>query len=195
MGLGGIVTASGTGSFQAGDRAGRPSALLGIVKPDARVEIVRAEQARRERYQIILPRQDRRGWRMARIEGPPGRLELVAPDLCSARGIHLSVVTLEVEVKDSPHFHVSGEKVMYVVRGQGQIVAGENHDELHDVGPGDAVYVPPFAVHAPRNTGEEPFEFVMASNAPLDVTIPGGPVDPDTSDAAPAYLDEGGDAT
>jgi uncharacterized RmlC-like cupin family protein len=171
MGLGGTAMTNGTGGANS---VPRPSPLLEVVKADARVEIVRAAQARRERYQVILPRQDRRGWRMASVEGPPGRLELVTPDLCSARGIHLSVVTLRVGVKDSPHFHVSGEKVMYVVRGSGRIIAGEEFEEAHDVGPGDAVYVPPFAVHAPMNTGEEPFEFVMASNAPLDVTVPGG---------------------
>jgi uncharacterized RmlC-like cupin family protein len=151
-----------------------PAGFLGIAKPDAQVEIVPANAARRERYQVILPRQDRIGWRMARVEGPEGRLELIAPDLCSTRGIHLSIVTVPVGYRDRSHFHVSGEKVMYVVRGFGVIMAGEDLEFSHEVGPGDAVYVPPFAVHAPMNAGESPFEFVMASNAPLDVTVPGG---------------------
>ena len=158
-------------------QAGSPpdrSGILGIAKPDAQVEIVPATAARREQYQVILPRQDRIGWRMARVEGPAGRLELIAPDLCSARGIHFSVVTVPVGYRDRPHFHVSGEKVMYVVRGYGVILAGEDLEFSHEVGAGDAVFVPPFAVHAPMNTGDSPFEFVMASNAPLDVTVPGG---------------------
>ena len=70
---------------------------------------------------------------------------------------------------------------MYVVRGHGRIISGEDLDQTHDVGPGDAVYVPPFAVHAPANIGDEIFEFVMASNAPLDVTVPGGKM-PSVSD-------------
>jgi uncharacterized RmlC-like cupin family protein len=129
---------------------------------------------------MILPRGDERGWRAARVEADPIRRELIAPDLCGARGIHLSVVSMPAGLKDRPHWHVSGEKVMYVVHGRGRIIAGEELDQVFDVEPGDAVYVPPFAVHAPLNTGEDVFEFVMASNAPLDVTVPGGPL-PDRS--------------
>ena len=44
---------------------------------------------------------------------------------------------------------------------------------------GDAVCVPPFAIHAPLNDGDEPLTFVMATNAPLDVTVPGGPLPQD----------------
>lgn len=149
--------------------------LRGIAKPDAHVQVVRADEGRPERYQVVLPRQDDRGWRMERVEADPGRRELIAPDLCGARSIHLSVVTMPVGLKDRPHWHVSGEKVMYVVKGRGRIVAGEDLGSCWDVEPGDAIYVPPFAVHAPENAGEEPFEFVMVANAPLDVTIPGGP--------------------
>lgn len=152
----------------------RDGGFLGIRKPDARVEVVRADQSRPELYNIILPRQDRTGWRMARIEAAAARRELIAPDLCGARSIHLSVVQMAVGLQDIPHFHVSGEKVMYVVRGHGRIIWGEDLDGSYEVFSGDAVYVPPFAVHAPANVGDEIFEFVMASNAPLDVSVPGG---------------------
>lgn len=148
---------------------------LSTAKPDGRVEVVHKDRSRPERYQVILPRQDELGWRGLWVEADPGRRELIAPGLCDARGIHLSVVRMPVGVEDRPHWHVSGEKVMYVVGGRGQIIAGEELDEEFNVGPGDAVYVPPFAVHAPRNVGTDVFEFVMVSNAPLDVTVPGGP--------------------
>jgi len=159
------------------DRVGpEEGGFTGIRKPDARVEVVRSNESRPEIYNVILPRQDRTGWRMGRIEAAAARRELIAPDLCGARSIHLSVVQMEVGLQDTPHFHVSGEKVMYIVRGHGRILSGEDLDQTHDVGPGDAVYVPPFAVHAPANIGDEVFEFVMASNAPLDVTVPGGKI-------------------
>jgi uncharacterized RmlC-like cupin family protein len=154
----------------------RIGGLKGIARPDAQVEIIRGADPPIERYNVVLPRRDGQGWRMGRVEAPEGRRELVAPGLCGARGIHLSVVTMPIGMKDTPHWHVSGEKVMYIVGGTGRIIAGEALDQSFDVEPGDAVYVPPFAVHAPANTGEEPFEFVMASNAPLDVTLPGGPL-------------------
>jgi uncharacterized RmlC-like cupin family protein len=157
--------------------------FIGIRRPDARVEIVRSDASRPEIYNVILPRQDRTGWRMGRIEAAATRRELIAPDMCGARSIHLSVVQMEVGLQDNPHFHVSGEKVMYIVRGHGRIVSGEDLDEIHEVGPGDAIYVPPFAVHAPANVGDEVFEFVMASNAPLDVTVPGGKMRASPDDA------------
>jgi uncharacterized RmlC-like cupin family protein len=156
------------------DEPDRSGGWIGIRKPDAQVEIVRSSESRPEIYNIILPRQDRTGWRLGRVEAAAARRELIAPDLCGARSIHLSVVQMAVGLQDTPHFHVSGEKVMYVVRGHGRIVSGEDLDEIHEVGPGDAIYVPPFAVHAPANIGDDIFEFVMASNAPLDVTVPGG---------------------
>jgi uncharacterized RmlC-like cupin family protein len=147
--------------------------LLGIDKPDGVLTVVRAGEGRPERYRVILPRQDAVGWRMARVEADPARVELIAPETCGARGIHLSVVTLAPGVRDHAHFHVMGEKVMYVTRGRGRILAGEGLTESHEVGPGDAVYVPPYAVHAPENAGDEPFEFVMVAAAPIDVTVPG----------------------
>jgi uncharacterized RmlC-like cupin family protein len=159
----------------------RDGGLIGIRKPDAQIEVVRSDESRPEIYNVILPRQDHTGWRLGRVEAAAARRELIAPDMCGARSIHLSVVHMEVGLQDTPHFHVSGEKVMYIVRGHGRIISGEDLDETYEVGPGDAVYVPPFAVHAPANVGDEIFEFVMASNAPLDVTVPGGKL-PTSSD-------------
>jgi uncharacterized RmlC-like cupin family protein len=66
-----------------------------------------------------------------------------------------------------------GEKVMYVTNGRGTIVCGDDLGIRHEVEPGDAVYVPPFAVHAPANEHNEPFTFVMVANAPMDVSVPG----------------------
>ena len=159
----------------------RDGGLIGIRKPDAQIEVVRSDESRAEIYNVILPRQDHTGWRLGRVEAAAARRELIAPETCGARSIHLSVVQMEVGLQDTPHFHVSGEKVMYIVRGHGRIISGENLNKTYEVGPGDAVYVPPFAVHAPANVGDEIFEFVMASNAPLDVTVPGGKM-PTSSD-------------
>lgn len=103
----------------------------------------------------------------------PSRVELVSSDLCGATSIHLSVVTLGPGIRDEPHWHVMGEKVMYVTEGRGEIVCGVDLATVHTVERGDAVYVPPFAVHAPRNASSKPFTFVMVANAPMDVSVPG----------------------
>ena len=62
--------------------------------------------------------------KMAEIEGPEERIELISPELCGSLGIHLSVVTLAPGVHDRPHWHVQGEKVMYVSQGRGAILVG-----------------------------------------------------------------------
>jgi uncharacterized RmlC-like cupin family protein len=151
----------------------RDGRMLGVARPDERVRVVRGSEGRAEQYRAILPRQDRRGWRMGVREASADRVELVAPDICGSSAIHLSVVRLGVGLRDTPHFHVMGEKVMYVTQGRGRILWGEDLAQEHDVGPGDAVYVPPYAVHAPENAGEEPFQFVMVAAAAMDVSVPG----------------------
>ena len=144
-----------------------------IERPDAAVTIVRAEEARTEQYRTILPRRDGKGWRMARIEAEPWRRELVHPEVLPGAGLHLSVVTLPPGYRDGAHWHVMGEKVMYVTEGKGVIASGRDLEREDPVGAGDVVHVPPYAVHAPRNDGEEPFTFVMVANAPMDVTVAG----------------------
>ncbi len=62
---------------------------------------------------------------------------------------------------------------MYVTAGRGRIHCGSELEKSYEVGPGDCVYVPPFAVHAPESDENEELEFVMVSNAPMDVTVPG----------------------
>jgi len=122
---------------------------------------------------MIMPRNDRAGWRMARVQAADARRELIHPETCGQVGLHLSVVTLAPGVRDHPHWHAMGEKVMYVTEGDGVIACGTDLATEHRVGPGDAVYVPPFAVHAPRNDSDKPFTFVMVANAPMDVSVPG----------------------
>ena len=153
---------------------GASRGLLGFTSADRSIKVVRSDEGRIERYRVILPRRDTAGWHMAEVEGPEDRIELVSLELCGSLGIHLSVVTLAPGYEDRPHWHAQGEKVMYITTGRGAILAGEALERL-DVAAGDAVYVPPFAIHAPLNDGDEPLTFVMATNAPLDVTVPGGP--------------------
>ena len=157
---------------RASSRAGR-GGYLEIDEPDGEVQVVRADAGRPERYRVILPRKDRAGWRMARMNADPARRELIHPDLIDGVGLHVSVVTLAPGIRDQPHWHAMGEKVMYVTEGRGVIACGSDLSTEHELHIGDAVYVPPFAVHAPRNDGDLPFTFVMVANAPMDLTIPG----------------------
>jgi uncharacterized RmlC-like cupin family protein len=136
------------------------------------VRVIHPDEAHVERYRVILPRADGGRWKSAVVTGPEGRLEMISPETCDARGIRLSVVTLPPGTEDNPHWHVNGEKVMYIVQGKGHILAGDDLEPL-PIERGDAVFVPPFASHAPVNDGDEPLVFVMVGSSTQDVWVVG----------------------
>lgn len=51
------------------------------------------------------------------------------------------------------------QEALYVISGVGQVTVGE---EVVDVRPGSAVYVPPGAAHATRRTTDEPVRLIYA---------------------------------
>src|SRR3954466_6579860 len=110
------------------------------------VRVVHPGDGEVEQYRIILPRRDGKGWKAPLVRGPEGRIELVSPEICGAKAIRLSVVTLEPGYSDKPHFHVNGEKVMYFTAGTGciRVSDGDGAEDSIEVAVGDAVYVPPF---------------------------------------------------
>ena len=56
-----------------------------------------------------------------------------------------------------PHHHVRTEEIYYVLAGRGLMLLG---DQTRQVGPGDAVAIPPGAVHQITNTGTGQLKFL-----------------------------------
>ena len=56
-----------------------------------------------------------------------------------------------------PHYHPQTEEIYYILRGQGRMQIGK---EFRDVGIGDAIAIPPGAVHQITNTGERTLLFL-----------------------------------
>ncbi len=50
-----------------------------------------------------------------------------------------------------PHYHVETEEIYYILDGTGQMQVG---DDVRQVGPGDAIAIPPGASHTLVNTGD-----------------------------------------
>ena len=48
------------------------------------------------------------------------------------------------------HYHVRTEEIYYILEGTGRMVLGDEH---RDVGPGDAIAIPPGTIHTITNTG------------------------------------------
>lgn len=103
--------------------------------------------------------------------GAMTRLAGVSETLSGSTGIHLAIATIPPHCASSPHYHVNCESAIYVVKGQGRFVVGNNLDQDLSIGPGDFIYVPAEAVHQPVNDGSEPLELIVARNTPTEIVV------------------------
>ena len=76
--------------------------------------------------------------------------ELLAARNSCIRNQTLAEARLPVGGATTPHHHVEAEEIYYILSGQGLMRVGE---QSRQVGPGDAVAIPPGASHQIRNTG------------------------------------------
>src|SRR5262249_52414970 len=59
--------------------------------------------------------------------------------------------------RTAPHYHRQTEEIYYILTGAGSMTIG---DETRPVGPGDAVAIPPGAIHTILNTGAAALVFL-----------------------------------
>jgi len=57
----------------------------------------------------------------------------------------------------TPHYHPQTEEIYYILEGAGRMTID---GETRDVGPGDAIAIPPGAVHMIHNPGSETLKFL-----------------------------------
>jgi uncharacterized RmlC-like cupin family protein len=88
----------------------------------------------------------------------------IAPETADARAIWMGFVSTPVGSCGGAHHHGDCESTIYVLRGRCRFSYGENLSQTVEVGAGDFLYVPPSAIHAEDNIGEEPLEFIVARN-------------------------------
>lgn len=83
--------------------------------------------------------------------------ELLAPRNSCIRRQSLAEARLPLGGATIAHFHPQTEEIYYILEGQGMMRVG---DETRGVGPGDAIAIPPGAVHQIRNTGAVVLRFL-----------------------------------
>ena len=83
--------------------------------------------------------------------------ELLAPRNSCIRNQTLAEARLPAGAGTTPHHHVRTEEIYYVLEGRGLMQVGE---ETRQVGVGDAVAIPPGAVHQITNTGPVVLKFL-----------------------------------
>ena len=83
--------------------------------------------------------------------------ELLAHRNSCIRNQTLAEARLPAGAGTTPHHHVKTEEIYYLLEGQGLIRVGE---QTRQVGPGDAIAIPPGAVHQITNTGAGVLKFL-----------------------------------
>lgn len=83
--------------------------------------------------------------------------ELLAHRNSCIRKQTLAEARLPVGASTTPHRHLATEEIYYVLVGSGSMRIGE---ETRDVTVGDAIAIPPGAVHQITNTGGETLRFL-----------------------------------
>lgn len=83
--------------------------------------------------------------------------ELLAERNSCIRHQSLAEARLPVGATTTPHYHPQTEEIYYILEGTGSMRIG---DELRAVGPGDAIAIPPGAIHQIENTGCEVLKFL-----------------------------------
>ena len=83
--------------------------------------------------------------------------ELLAHRNSCIRQQSLAEARLSPGKATTPHFHPRTEEIYYILAGQGRMQIGP---EERAVGPGDAIAIPPGAIHTIANVGTIPLIFL-----------------------------------
>jgi uncharacterized RmlC-like cupin family protein len=79
------------------------------------------------------------------------RAEAISYARVGAQKLWAGTVVVHPNAKTGPHHHGELETVIYIVRGRARFRWGERLEFVDEAGPGDFVYVPPFAPHQELN--------------------------------------------
>ena len=101
--------------------------------------------------------------------GAMTRLAGVSAILGGAEGIHLAIATIPAGCSSSPHHHTNCESAIYVTKGRGHFLLGDELSTAIPFQAGDFIYVPQWSLHQPVNDGDEPVEMIVARNTPVEI--------------------------
>ncbi len=83
--------------------------------------------------------------------------ELLAHRNSCIRRQSLAEARLPIGGATTPHYHPETEEIYYILEGRGMMRIEE---QSREVGPGDAIAIPPGQVHTIRNSGSETLRFL-----------------------------------
>ena len=83
--------------------------------------------------------------------------ELLAERNSSIRNQSLAEAQLAPGAATTPHYHPATEEIYYILKGTAEMRIEE---DVRNVGPGDAIAIPPGSMHTIRNTGSTTLQFL-----------------------------------
>ena len=83
--------------------------------------------------------------------------ELLAHRNSCIRKQSLAEARLPPGGQTAPHYHPKTEEIYYILEGRGRMQIG---DEVQIVEPGDAIAIPPGAIHTIQNVGDNTLKFL-----------------------------------
>jgi uncharacterized RmlC-like cupin family protein len=100
------------------------------------------------------------------------RAEAISFARVGAQKLWAGTVVVHPNAKTGPHHHGELETVIYIVRGRARFRWGEQLEFVDEAGPGDFVYVPPFAPHQELNARkDQPVEAVIVRSGQEPVVV------------------------
>jgi uncharacterized RmlC-like cupin family protein len=100
------------------------------------------------------------------------RAEAISYARVGAQKLWAGTVVVHPNAKTGPHHHGELETVIYIVRGRARFRWGEHLEFVDEAGPGDFVYVPPFAPHQELNARkDQPVEAVIVRSGQEPVVV------------------------
>jgi uncharacterized RmlC-like cupin family protein len=100
------------------------------------------------------------------------RAEAISYARVGAQKLWAGTVVVHPNAKTGPHHHGELETVIYIVRGRARFRWGEHLEFVDEAGPGDFVYVPPFAPHQELNARQDqPVEAVIIRSGQEAVVV------------------------
>ena len=89
-----------------------------------------------------------------------------------ANKLWAGTVNIHPNAKTGPHHHGKLESVIYVINGRARMRWGERLEFVAEAGPGDFIYVPPFAPHQEINASQdEPLACVVVRNDQESIVV------------------------
>jgi quercetin dioxygenase-like cupin family protein len=102
------------------------------------------------------------------------KLKRLTPKNGGLKASSLNYHQFEVGGYSKPHYHKNMEHIMYFVKGKGILTLGNEEIPVKE---GSIVALPVNIPHSVKNTGDNPFGYLIFSNA---IPVKGETINPDT---------------